>query len=197
MKFRNLIFVLAIAFSAIFATMIGTSYAYYIATGGTTFNVTTGNINTGVAVVFTQSQYINVNTGVPIETSLVDTRASASTFELAPSSEILRGYEVAVNISIIDISIDEALQNTDYFKYKLSCSSDGTTFTDLSSGTGRSFTTDSLELGTLSTNDGTFDIEKTYTCTLRVWLEESGEIQNDLMNKKFRGLIKVNTLFKK
>ena len=63
MKFRNLIFVLATAFSVIFVSMLGTSYAYYIATGGTTINVTTGNIDTGVAVVFNQSQYINVNTG--------------------------------------------------------------------------------------------------------------------------------------
>ena len=51
MKFRSMILVLTIAFSAIFASMLGTSYAYYVATDGTRLEITTGNIDTGVAVV--------------------------------------------------------------------------------------------------------------------------------------------------
>lgn len=200
MKFRNLIFVLAIAFSAIFACMLGSSYAYYVATGGTTINVTTGNIDTGVAVVFEQSQYINVNTGVPIGSTDIDSLASSSVFTLTPDSSILSGADVAINVSIVDISIDDALKVAD-FKYKFTCS-DGTTSTELSSGDGTSFTSDvistnNLNIGTLSTTDGTFNVTKTYTCNLKIWLEETGTDQNALMNKKFRGLIKVNTLFKK
>lgn len=200
MKFRNLIFVLAIAFSAIFACMLGSSYAYYVATGGTTINVTTGNIDTGVAVVFEQSQYINVNTGVPIGSTDIDSLASSSVFTLTPDSSILSGADVAINVSIVDISIDDALKVAD-FKYKFTCS-DGTTSTELSSGDGTSFTSDvistnNLNIGTLSTTDGTFNVTKTYTCNLKIWLEEIGADQNALMNKKFRGLIKVNTLFKK
>jgi len=199
MKFRNLIFVLAIAFSAIFVSMIGTSYAYYVATGGTSIEVTTGNIDTGVAVVFEQSQYINVNTGVPINDSDVDTLASASVFTLKPDATILADSDVAINISVIDVSIADALKVAD-FKYKLSCSN-GSTSTDLASGDGTSFTdtvisNGYLTLGTLSTTDNTLDISKTYTCTLRVWLKETGADQNTLMNKKFSGLIRVNTLFK-
>lgn len=200
MKFRNLIFVLAIAFSAIFIGMLGTSYAYYVATGGTTLNVTTGNVDVGVAVVFNQSQYININTGVPISSSDVDTLASSSVFTLTPDSTILSGADVAVTIGIVDISIDNDLKVAD-FKYKLSCNN-GTSSTTLISGDGTSFTdtvlsSGYLKLGTLSTSDSTLDITKTYTCTLRVWLEETGLDQNILMNKKFRGLIKINTLFKK
>lgn len=199
MKFRKLIVVLMIVFSAIFLGMLGTSYAYYIATGGTTLNVTTGNIDTGVSVVFAQSQYINVSTGVPINNSQVDNYAAKSVFTLTPDSDSLTGYDVGVNISIVDISIDDALRIKE-FKYKFSCSDNNTT-TDLNNGTGENFTDDvisrGLNLATLSTTDGTFDINKTYNCTLRIWLEETGQNQNHLMNKKFRGLIKVNTLFKK
>lgn len=200
MKFRSMILVLTIAFSAIFASMLGTSYAYYVSTDGTRLEVTTGNIDTGVAVVFAQSQYINVYTGIPINAADVNTFASASTFTLTPDKTILSDAEVAINIGIVELSVDNALVVND-FKYNLICnngsrdvinvSGNGTNFTDevISSGY--------LKLGTLSTTTDTFNVNDTYTCTLRVWLEESGANQNALMNKKFRGLIKVNTLFKK
>jgi len=199
MKFRSMILVLTIAFSVIFMSMIGTSYAYYVSTDGTMINATTSNIDTGVAVVFAQSQYINVNTGVPISESEVDTLASESIFTLNPDNEVLSGADVAVNISIMDISIDNALKIED-FKYTLSCTSGNSTKTF--DGTGEDFTNDVidsgvLKLGTLSTSDGSFNINNNYTCILRVWLNETGENQNSLMNKKFRGLIKVNTLFRK
>lgn len=200
MNFKKLIIVLTIAFSVIFAVMIGTSYAYYFASGGTVLNVTTGSINTGVAVVFKQSQYINVSTGIPISSSDVDTLAENSVFTLTPDTSILNDADVAINISIIDILIDNALR-VEEFKYKFVCN-DGTTSTVLSSGDGTNFTDDiisrgTLALGTLSTSDNTFDVDNTYTCTFSVWLEENNEDQNELMNKKFRGLIKVNTVFKK
>lgn len=199
MKFRSMILVLTIAFSVIFASMLGTSYAYYVATDGTSFEVTTGNIDTGIAVVFAQSQYINVYTGVPINASDVDTLASASTFTLTPDATILNGAEVAVNIGIVDLSIDSALV-VDDFKYKFSCSN-GIRNVVNESGTGTDFTDEVIssgyfKLGTLSTTYNTFSVNDTYTCNLKIWLEETGENQNALMNKKFRGLIKVNTLFK-
>ena len=199
MKFRSMILVLTIAFSAIFMTMIGSSYAYYIATDGTTINITTGSVDTGVAVVFKQSQFINVNTGVPITASDVDNLASKSVFTITPDTQMLGGSDAILSISIVDIAIAEELRVSD-FKYKLtysdgsvtkSVTGDGTDFTDviLSSG--------NLKLVSLDTVDKTFDVNKTYTCTLYVWIEESGAVQNILMNKKFRGLIKVNTMFKK
>ena len=107
---------------------------------------------------------------------------------------------MAVNISLINIKIDDALKVSD-FKYKLTCS-DGSTTTNLGSGTGASFTSDvlkndSLSLGSLSTSANTFNASKTYTCTLRVWLQDSGSSQNNLMNKSFSGLVKFGTAIKK
>ena len=54
-----------------------------------------------------------------------------------------------------------------------------------------------LSLGSLSTSANTFNASKTYTCTLRVWLQDSGSSQNNLMNKSFSGLVKVGTAIKK
>ena len=114
MKFGKLIFVLAIAFTAIFASMIGSSYAYYYATEGVPISVTTSNIDPGIAVVFEQSQYINTNVGVPINEEDVDTLASTSIFTINPNNDFLAESNVAINIGIIDISIDDDLKIDDF-----------------------------------------------------------------------------------
>ena len=200
MKFKKFIFVLVITSILAMAGMWGTSYAYYVSTNGTNFNVTTANVDTSLTVVFSQSEYMNMKTGVPISASDVDNYASKSVFTILPNNTLLNGYQVAVNISLINIKIDDALKVSD-FKYKLTCS-DGSTTTNLGSGTGASFTSDvlkndSLSLGSLSTSANTFNASKTYTCTLRVWLQDSGSSQNNLMNKSFSGLVKVGTAIKK
>lgn len=200
MKFKKFIFVLVITSILAVAGMWGTSYAYYVSTNGTNFNVTTANVDTSLTVVFSQSEYMNMKTGVPISASDVDNYASKSVFTILPNNTLLNGYQVAVNISLINIKIDDALKVSD-FKYKLTCS-DGSTTTNLGSGTGASFTSDvlkndSLSLGSLSTSANTFNASKTYTCTLRVWFQDSGSSQNNLMNKSFSGLVKVGTAIKK
>lgn len=200
MKFKKFIFVLVITSILAVAGMWGTSYAYYVSTNGTNFNVTTANVDTSLTVVFSQSEYMNMKTGVPISASDVDNYASKSVFTILPNNTLLNGYQVAVNISLINIKIDDALKVSD-FKYKLTCS-DGSTTTNLGSGTGANFTSDvlkndSLSLGSLSTSANTFNASKTYTCTLRVWLQDSGSSQNNLMNKSFNGLVKVGTAIKK
>lgn len=200
MKFKKFIFVLVITSILAVAGMWGTSYAYYVSTNGTNFNVTTANVDTSLTVVFSQSEYMNMKTGVPISASDVDNYASKSVFTILPNNALLNGYQVAVNISLINIKIDDALKVSD-FKYKFTCS-DGSTTTNLGSGTGVSFTSDvlkndSLSLGSLSTSANTFNASKTYTCTLRVWLQDSGSSQNNLMNKSFSGLVKVGTAIKK
>ena len=200
MKFRKLIFVLVIASVLVVSLMWGSSYAYYTSSGGTNFNVTTSNLDTNLTVVFNQSEYMNIKTGVPIAASDVDNYASKSVFTLLPNSNLLNGYDVLINVSLVDIKIDDALKVSD-FKYKLTCNN-GSSNTIVGSGNGSSFTSEVLTsnvlpLGSLSTTDNTFDVSKSYTCTFRVWIEDSGSSQNELMNKTFSGLVKVGTAIKK
>ena len=176
MNFKKMIFVLTIATSIVFACMLGGSYAYYTLSDGTSVNITTGGFDPNVAVIFAQSEYINMRTGVPISSSDVDSYANKSVFTLVPDSEALSGFEVAINV--------------------LRCN-DGSSTTTLKSGTGMDFTSSDVMIGTLSTSDNTFSASKSYTCILRLWLQETGENQNNLMNKSFSGLIKVNSMYRK
>lgn len=195
MKFKHMLFVLTITTSIIFACMLGSSYAYYTLSNGTTVTATTGEFDANVSVVFSESEYINLKTGVPINSTDVDKYASASKFTLIPDATKLRGYDVAVKIAISNITIDTALKISD-FKYDLKCN-DGSSTTTIKSGIGADFTSTELEIGTLSTQNSTFNVSKTYNCALRLWLQETGSNQNALMNKSFSGLIKVNSVYRK
>lgn len=195
MKFKHMLFVLTVTTSIIFACMLGSSYAYYTLSNGTTVTATTGEFDAIVSVVFSESEYINLKTGVPINSTDVDKYASASKFTLIPDATKLRGYDVAVKIAISNITIDTELKISD-FKYDLKCN-DGSSTTTIKSGTGADFTSTELEIGTLSTQNSTFNVSKTYNCALRLWLQETGSNQNALMNKSFSGLIKVNSVYRK
>lgn len=195
MKFKHMLFVLTVTTSIIFACMLGSSYAYYTLSNGTTVTATTGEFDANVSVVFSESEYINLKTGVPINSTDVDKYASALKFTLIPDATKLQGYDVAVKIAISNITIDTALKISD-FKYDLKCN-DGSSTTTIKSGTGADFTSTELEIGTLSTQNSTFNVSKTYNCALRLWLQETGSNQNALMNKSFSGLIKVNSVYRK
>ena len=194
MKFKHMLFVLTVTTSIIFACMLGSSYAYYTLSNGTTVTATTGEFDANVSVVFSESEYINLKTGVPINSTDIDKYASASKFTLIPDATKLQGYDVAVKIAISNITIDTELKISD-FKYNLKCN-DGSS-TTIKSGTGADFTSTELEIGTLSTQNSTFNVSKTYNCALRLWLQETGNNQNALMNKSFSGLIKVNSVYRK
>ena len=121
MNFKKMILVLTITFSAIFTLMLGSSYAYYVSTGGTTLNATTGNFDNPVSIVFGQGDYVNIKTGVPIrEEQLSVYTTSYNAFYIIPNATILDGYEASATISLTDISIDEELKVSD-FKYYLVC----------------------------------------------------------------------------
>lgn len=195
MKFKHMLFVLTVTTSIIFACMLGSSYAYYTLSNGTTVTATTGEFDANVSVVFSESEYTNLKTRVPINSTDVDKYASASKFTLIPDATKLQGYDVAVKIAISNITIDTELKISD-FKYDLKCN-DGSSTTTIKSGTGADFTSTELEIGTLSTQNSTFNVSKTYNCALRLWLQETGSNQNALMNKSFSGLIKVNSVYRK
>lgn len=196
MKFRSMILVLTIAFSAIFASMLGTSYAYYVSTDGTSIDVTTGNIDVGTVVTFEESQYINIYNAVPGQ-------EYSNNFEITLNSDILDGKEYVVSIGVTDIYIDDELKTED-FKITIECTSPNEWGEwTVGNKTGVSFTNeviqnDYLLLGQFNHwEEGlVFELDKPDSCNLIVKLEETGKNQNHLMNKKFRGLIKVNTLFK-
>lgn len=197
MKFSKMIFVLTIAASAIFVFMMGSSYAYYTATS-TDINVSTGTINNGISVVFTDNNYVNVKTGVPLDDDQVTEYAKANVFSITPNATILSGYDAYVNVSLINVKIDDALKVSD-FKYSLICTDGNNSQKTIGSGDGTTITTGTnVSIGDMSTIAGTFNINTTYQCSFRVWIANKADVsQNDLMNKKFSALLKVNTIMRK
>ncbi len=202
MEFKRFIFVLAITSILIIGGLFGTSYAYYVSSDGTSFDVTTGSVDleNDITIVFSQSEYINFRAGVPIAAADVDLKANKNTFTISSDATKLDGYDVAVNFFLTNIQIADALKVSD-FKYKFICNN-GTSNVISTTGDGTNFTSivldnDKLVLGTISTTDSSFVAGTTYTCNLRVWLQESGVDQNALMNRKFSGLIKVGSVYRK
>lgn len=199
MKFSKFILVLVIASVVVISLVLGLTYAFYTSNDGVNTNVTTSNEDPRLVVTFNQSEYINFNVGIPIPDNMVDTQASKSIFTINPDETKLSGKNVAITISLVNLSIDNELKISD-FKYDLICN-DGTNNSTLSNGTGESFTSEVLSnnllpLGSLSTSENNFDITKDYTCTFRLWLHETNSDQNSLMNKHFSGVLKVSSAYK-
>lgn len=199
MKFSKFILVLVIASVVTLSLVLGLTYAFYTSNDGVNTNITTSNEDPRLVVTFNQSQYINFNVGIPIPDNKIDEQASKSVFTINPDETKLSGKDVAITISLVNLSIADELKISD-FKYDLICNN-GTNNSTLATGTGASFTSQVLSdnllpLGSLSTSDSTFDASKDYTCTFRLWLHETNEDQNSLMGKNFSGVLKVSSAYK-
>ena len=124
--------------------------------------------------------------------------AKANTFSIMPDATTLEGYDAYVNISLINVKIDDALKVSD-FKYSLVCIDGNNSQSNLGSGDGTSITTGTnISIGDMSTTNNTFNINTNYLCYFRVWIANKADTsQNELMDKKFSALLKVNTIMRK
>lgn len=197
MKFNKIIFILMIAATIIFAGMIGSSYAYYTLTD-TSIDVTTGNVTNGFSIVFSDNNYVNVKTGVPLNDDQVIKSAKANMFSIIPNASALNGYDAYVNVSLINVRIDDALKVSD-FKYSLICNDSNNYESTIGSGDGTSLSTGTdVLLGSLNNINGSLNINTSYQCYFRVWIANKADTsQNELMNKSFSALLKVNTIMRK
>lgn len=203
MKFRKLMLVLTFTVSIIFVTVIGATYAYYNTTSGSIVG-TTGNVGNPINVVFNNSDYVDFNTGIPISSSDVETKASKTTFTLIPNNAIINDYDISVGIMLSNIDIDNALKVSD-FKYRLDCTHSVTGNTQTFTGNATSFTGNSYTIASLSTTNSGNNIfyidtnanSQSYSCTLYLWLEESFVNQNSLMGKHFGANIQIDSMMKK
>ena len=186
-----------IAATIIFAGMIGSSYAYYTLTD-TSIDITTGNVTNGFSIVFSDNNYVNVKTGVPLNDDQVIESAKANMFSIIPNASALNGYDAYVNVSLINVRIDDALKVSD-FKYSLICNDSNSYESTIGSGDGTSLSTGTdVLLGGLNTINGSLNINTNYQCYFRVWIANKADTsQNELMDKKFSALLKVNTIMRK
>ena len=223
MKFKKLMLVLTLTISIIFVIAIGTTYAYYNMSAGS-ISGTTGDIDTGLSVVFEGSNAFDFNAGVPIQFSDRWTKAANVRYNIYTNNmdfldDVLDDeYDIYASIDFVNVDIDDALKVND-FKYYTNChaTSDGTyeSSTGISnSGTGEDFSgqtfNSSKRLSILNIDSADFMAvallrvleDSTVSgyrieCVTYVWLEESGQNQNALMGKHFGANLEVNTMVKK
>lgn len=205
MEFRKLMITIAFTICIIFVIAIGGSYAYYATSGGSISGTTgTNNSNQDLGIVFTNSDHIDLNTGVPISASDVATKASKVNFILTPSADIVSDYDVSVNINLSNIEIDEELR-TSSLKYRIICINSITSDEQTFDGTASEFTSGNYTLASLSSLSSGNDIfyidrnssSQAYNCTLYIWLEDNGSDQNSLMNKHFGANVEIDAIMKK
>ena len=185
MEFKKLILILTITISIIVISLMGVSYAWYsLSNSSTNFNVTTGVDN--ITVLYAQSEYVNITTGIPIVEADVPTKAGISRFTVTPGDG-LNGYTVLTSVELTQINIDEELKNED-FKIQL-LEND----TPIYNGTGADISGSNLVMKQLSS----INVGTTYNYELRIWINETGVSQNSMMGKSFSGKIKISNSIKK
>lgn len=179
-----MILILSITITVIVIGAFGVSYGYYAYTSANTlFNVST--IKSLPTVTYAQSSNLNETVGIPINENNYATNASKSQFTITYGSN-LSGYDVAIKISLTNITIDSALKNS-YFRYKLVRG--GTVIASGNfSSVGSSLVLKSAEKKSITT----YPTVENYI--LYIYLADSGSEQNAMMGKKFSAKITVDTV---
>ena len=168
-----------------FLLSLSTSYAWYTYSGGATdFDSVTSEVD--LNVIYAQSQIITTTTSLPIKDEEKEKYADKNIFTVS-SPEELYNHQVILTISLINIEIAEELKSQD-FKYELMQNNEV-----IAQGSGLDFTESTKVLKDMIQINPT----KTYTYALRIWVRETGEEQNELMNKSFQAQIQVDSVAKK
>jgi len=168
-----------------FILSLSTSYAWYTYSGGATdFDSITSEVD--LNVIYAQSKIITTTTSLPIKDEEKEKYADTNIFTVSSPQE-LYNHQVILTISLIDIEIAEELKSQD-FKYELLQNSEV-----IASGTGKDFS----EKNKVLKDQIQINPTQNYTFGLRIWLSETGESQNELMNKTFQAQIQVDSIAKK
>ena len=189
MEFRKTILVLTITIVFITVIMFGVSYGWY-AYSNAASNVTGSTIKETPTVIFNQTEYISSTKTMPIYDEDRYTYATKNSFNLT-MNENLKGYEIGVEISLINIAIAEELKIPNY-KYELL--QDNVVVSSGNFSTlGTSTTLNILPMTIIEPSN----YPQTYNYELYIWLKEDGTNQNNLMNKGFSAKINVSSAFKR
>ena len=184
MKYKKLLFTILVIILVMLTLMLATSYAWYsFNTGSTTFNAVTNNSD--VSIDFVKGDYINNNAAIPISSSEVDEYSDKHQF-IVKTKNNPKDNDILLNVSLVDISIDNPLRVSDFkveLYYQGSLVSTVTGNQLMISGA----TTKLLSTVTLNNNiDNNFEV--------RVYLLDNGSDQSSLMNLNFSAKIQTEVV---
>lgn len=177
--------------------IIGASYAIYTLEDTKTQETEKEEVKlstSNIEVDFKVNEYIENTNGRLINPEEVETRADFSLFTIKNTNESSNKIKYSISISEIDTTYDKTtktypLMSKD-FKWRLV--SVGETENLITEGTFEGVETTTFEL----TKDLDLTLEPTEKITykLYVWLEESNENQNHLLNRTFKSKISVSSI---
>lgn len=198
MGFRQLILVLTITVSILIMSLLGVSYAWYsFSDPESEFEISTEGDD--FDVLFAQSNYISLNSAVPITAAEVDRKAGISRFSVTLQDDAKDG---SIVIKLVNIKIDEELKKSKYFRIQLYCvGRDDYCYESREHGLTSDITSDSLILLEESGISNLSSGSRTAHFELKVWIEDAGYDedgnpidQNELMGKSFSAQIQISSL---
>jgi len=175
--------------------IIGASYAVYTLedteqTSEEKVKLTTSNLD----VTFEANEYISNTNGRLIKPDEVLERADFSLFAITNSTETSNTIKYNISITDIETTYDEKTKSyplmSKDFKWRLVEIKDEETL--VKEGTFENVNTSSIELTT--DLDLTLSPGEEIKYKLYVWLEETEENQNHLLNRSFKSKISVNSV---
>lgn len=189
MKLSKVIFLLVITISITIGLSFGVSYSWY-AYNNAESTITGSTKKNAPTVTFMGTEYIRTSQTMPILDEDRYNYASKNSFTVTLDEKLV-DYETAIEISLKDIAMENELKIENY-KYELL--QDGGlvangNFRDLGSATVLTI----LPMSLLTPKS----YPETYTYELYIWLSDTGENQNELMNKGFSARIEVTSAMKK
>jgi len=179
--------------------LLGTSYAWYQFdnavtnfTGVQTFNA--DNELEGISVIFSNTNNINTVVGVPLSQTEVAQYSSKTNFSIVPETDYLNNKEVAYQIELIDFSIDSELAKTQDLQWSVLEEIPTGEQNEIARGNFQGKV--SGDIITLKQMTKLTNLDTTHEYEFRLWLNDNGGNQNELMGKEIRGKIKVSIIIR-
>ena len=192
----KIMFGMLITLSLALPLIIGASYAIYTIEDTEQKSEEKVNLQTSnLEVEFEANEYITNKNGRLIAPDEVNERADFSLFTIRNSAETSNNIKYSISISEIETTYDETIKKyplmSKDFKWKLVRITNDLE-TPVSEGTFEGVTTDNLEI--TNNIDLTLAPNEEVTYKLYIWLEESNENQNHLLNRTFKSKITINSI---
>lgn len=184
LSFKKLLGIISVVIFVMFVMMLTTSYAWYsFENAKTSFEVATNNDN--VEIYFQRGEYINTNVAVPITSSQVAKYSEKSNFTVRVKNNPIDN-EILLTVSLVDISIDGALQKDNF---KIALYYQGSIVATIPGNTvgGNGETTKTL--GSVVLNP---DVLNNFE--IRVFILDDGTDQSSMMNKTFQATVKTDVV---
>lgn len=177
MSLKRILGIFSVYSIVIFVVVLVGSYAWYsFEKGSTTFDAVTGNKD--IIVSYNSGKYINTSSAIPVNSSA---EAEKNNFTVNVRDELAGKYDILVDVSLVDIEIDNELKNSN-FKYSLL--KDGV---EIANG---NFSNVSSSVLVLAKN---VEINSYYSNSfeLRIWIQNNGGDQSSMSGKTFKGTVSV------